>query len=177
MIKPLEKIREFFVGERFITEVCDKIVKSKKLPKSEKLNSILNAYSDYYNSGKFESDVKFATYENYYEYFMLDDGIHEYRYNKAKQISEQDTNYLISVVLTRQIEDIGVDISTCTPKQAEIVNSTKDLRKQLYTNNFDYGNFYFDETTREKVVDASQGLIKQLKDYSKQQQNDEVQTL
>lgn len=177
MIKPLEKIREFFVGERFITEVCDKTVKNKRLSKSEKLNTILNAYSNYYNSGKFESYVKFATYENYYEFFMLDDGRHEYRYNEAKQISEQDTNYLISVVLTRQIEDIDIDISTCTPKQAEIVNSTKELRKQLYTSNFDYGNFYFDEATREKVVDASQNLITQLKDYSKQQQNDEEQTL
>lgn len=41
MIKPLEKIGEFFVGGRYVTEVCDKIVKNKKLSKTERLNLIL----------------------------------------------------------------------------------------------------------------------------------------
>ena len=175
MIKPLEKIRELFVGERDVTEICSKIVKNKKLSKMDKLNSILNSYSNFYNSGEFDSNVEFVTYQEYYEYFMLDGQEHLARYNRAKRLAEAEKNYLISVALTQQIETLGLNISECTPKQVEIIKSTQSLRKHLYTKDFPYERFYIDKEMREKVVEASQDLISQLKAYNKKQQ--EIQAI
>lgn len=175
MIKPLEKIRELLVGERYVTEVCNKIVKNKKLTKTEKLNLILNSYSDFYNSGKFDSNVEFVTYQEYYEYFMLDGQEHLARYNNVKRRVEEEKNYLITVVLTKQIETLDLNISDCAPKQVEIIKATQSLRKNLYTKNFPYERFYIDQELREKVVEASQDLISQLKAYNKKQQ--EIQAI
>ena len=175
MIKPLGKIREFFVGGRYITEVCDKIVKNKKLSKTERLNLILNSYSDFYNSGKFDSNVEFVTYEEYYEYFMLDGEEHLVRYNNAKRRVEEEKNYLISVVLTKQIETLDLDIADCTPKQVEIIRSTRSLRNKLYTKDFPYERFYIDKEIRQRVVEGDSNLISQLKAYNKKQE--EIQTI
>ena len=175
MIKPLEKIRELLVGERDVTEICNKIVKNKKLSKMDKLNSILNSYSNFYNSGKFDSNVEFVTYQEYYEYFMLDGQEHLVRYNNAKRLVEEEKNYLISVVLTKQIETLDLNIADCTPKQVEIIKATQSLRKNLYTINFPYERFYFDKEIRQRVVEGDSNLISQLKAYNKRQE--EIQAI
>ena len=181
MIKPLEKIRKFFVGERNITEVCGQIIKNKKMPKNERLDSILKAYSIYYNSGKFDSEVKFATYEKFYEYFMIEGGKHEFRYEQVRQLVEEDENYFISVVLSKQIatlvNDLGLDKELCTPKQKAIIKSSLDYRKMLCEKDFDFEKFYTDSNVRERVLESNKEMLSQLKNYTKQLQENEEQTL
>lgn len=106
---------------------------------------------------------------------MLDGEEHLVRYNNARRRVEEEKNYLISVVLTKQIETLDLDIADCTPKQVEIIRSTWSLRNQLYTKDFPYERFYIDKEIRQRVVEGDSNLISQLKAYNKKQE--EIQTI
>lgn len=167
MIKILEKIRYSLFGERSITEKGDMICKNKKMTDTQKFTQLLDEYSNYLNSSKFNQDVTMEVYELYYEKFMINNVKHQLRYDNIKKEVVKEHNYLICTQIVRHFSTLKkIDKTSLNYKQIKLYDYLQMFAKKLYTPNFDYEKFYMDREHRDKINSVNIRLIDAITDYN-----------
>lgn len=94
---------------RSLDKISNKIVKSKALAVEQKIDLLFDAYGKYYKY-QHERVVNFATFEFYYEDFMIEFAgeiyKHQYRYDKRFSELSAETKYIVNRNFDEDMKDI-----------------------------------------------------------------------
>lgn len=176
MVKILEKLKESIFGKRSVTKLGDLTLKNKKLTDNQKLKEILFIYGKYYKD-KHVASVNMSTWELHYEDFMIDEKTKDkLLFDSFYRSTEEEINFTNMVCLTQQINSLkNINVEKCTKTELEILHGIKDL-SQVYTQDFDYEEFYFSFLNRSEIKDQNNSMInKILTNYEKTLSNNQQQ--
>ena len=99
---------------RSLDEISNKIVSSKTLAPEQKIDLLFDAYGKYY---KYQHDrvVNFATFEFYYEDFMIEYAgelfKHQYRYDRRFRELSAETKYIVNRNFDEDMKDVFAEAS------------------------------------------------------------------
>lgn len=137
-----------------------KILKNKKLSANERFEKITELYTRYF-AFKLKYDVKFETYELYYERFMKfnrETGKEiriEDEYEKCFDLQFENKLYLETINLlniTEKLEKQNLFPNNLNEASKQFYNLLKDIKIDCNLNeNFDYESFYFNKKTRNLI--------------------------
>lgn len=147
-----------------------KTFKNKRITNEEKVSLMIKDFC-YYFENKLKNDANMATYELYYERFMIDDNHkHNLIYKKFYDYEYQNLLYVYFVDLNQYFTKLNenFDVKKINSKEKEIFNDVLLFSKRChFCENFDYTRFYYNEAIREMIVKNMQVIEKHFEANSK----------
>ncbi|MBQ8844846.1 MAG: hypothetical protein IJ008_02390 [Clostridia bacterium] len=158
-------IKKFLFGEPSVDDYTKLILADKKTTTLEKLDELVDVYSDYFNK-RFENDAIMDTYETYYEDFVLEDGsIHKLRRDR---IHEENRGFLLGIYSKGFSDTFNSLLKKLDGECPLKYKSLKEITDSIscdFNNAFQYSPEIIDRNSYESCVDNSKKFLDEIKKF------------
>lgn len=143
MGKILNKIREFFIGEKRPDEIILSLSKNKKMNDTEKFKGYLNVIGNYYLT-EHKNRTEYETYEEFFEEFCIDGKKDFDKYEKYYKITENSINHSNCKMLFGCVNDLqNVNVDELTENEKVVYAKILECVRVHFPKAFDYVHYAF----------------------------------
>ena len=165
-----EKIKFILKFHKSIEIATNKIAKLRKFSEKDRVEAIINLYTQYFVGKKDVFDTKQKMFELYYENFMFNDIKNEAQYNKFYNLCYDEIIYFHFINIKNLFEKLNANNlnNSLNNNDKKFVDSVyKIIEKYNMDENFNYEEFYTNNQLQLDISNDIRWLINDInKDYS-----------